>query len=160
MGGDVDPLVIDVRGERAPQGSKVALGRTKKGKTILKESSDKLPDWRHDVKVAAEKSMADAGWERPLAGPVVVMMAFYFYRPKNQYRTGKFSHLLRDDAPVRPIGSANDLDKLVRAVFDALTGAGVWYDDGQAVQQVADKCYTSPAREFHGALITVAPYQE
>lgn len=154
-------LVIDVRGERAPKGSKVAMGRTKKGRTILKESSDKLPMWYSDIKNATEKAMADTGgWDEPFDGPVVITMAFYFYRPKSHYRTGKNSHLLRDDAPVRPIGHTNDLDKLERAVNDSLTAAGVWYDDGQVVRIVSDKCYTSDAHPFQGARITVSEYVE
>lgn len=154
-------LVIDVRGERAPKGSKVALGRSKKGKTILKESSDKLPMWYSDIKNATEKAMVDTGgWDEPFDGPVIVTMSFYFYRPKNQRRTGKNSHLLRDDAPLRPIGSVNDLDKLERAVNDALTAAGVWYDDGQVVRIVSDKCYTDENHPFQGALITVREYVE
>jgi crossover junction endodeoxyribonuclease RusA len=36
-----------------------------------------------------------------------------------------------------------DLDKLVRAVLDALSEAGVWRDDAQVVSVVARKAYGS-----------------
>jgi Holliday junction resolvase RusA-like endonuclease len=37
-----------------------------------------------------------------------------------------------------------DLDKLCRAVADAITDAGLWADDAQVVSLVAAKRYSSP----------------
>lgn len=36
--------------------------------------------------------------EVPFEGPLEVSLAFYFTRPKHHYRTGKYSHILKDDA--------------------------------------------------------------
>ena len=57
-----------------------------------------------------------------------VDLDFYFQRPKSHYRTGKFSHLLRDDAPKYHIKKP-DKDNLEKAVTDAMTDAGLIKDD-------------------------------
>lgn len=69
----------------------------------------------------------------PWPGAVYVNMLFVFQRPKNQFRTGKFSHLLRDDAPDYPTTrSQGDFEKLERAVNDAITGP-IFPDDSQNI---------------------------
>ena len=60
-------------------------------------------------------------------------MVFTFLRPKNHFRTGRNSHLLRDAAPARPAGYP-DLDKLARSTGDALKSAGVLKDDGRIAE--------------------------
>ena len=57
-----------------------------------------------------------------------VDLAFYFQRPKSHYRTGKFSHLLRDDAPKYHVKKP-DKDNLEKCVTDAMTDAGLIKDD-------------------------------
>lgn len=60
--------------------------------------------------------------------PVRIDMIFYMPRPKNHYRTGKFSHILKDDSPEyhsqRP-----DRDNLDKAVLDVMTDTGLLSDD-------------------------------
>lgn len=70
--------------------------------------------------------------EGTLTGPVALEVTFTLPRPKAHYRTGRNSHLLRDNAPHRP-DRLPDLDKLLRSTMDALTAAGVWADDAQVV---------------------------
>lgn len=122
-----------VPGIPAPQGSKRYLG-VKGGKGITVESSKRVAPWRADVRAEAQKACTE-----PLAGPVAVVLAFAMPRPKSHYRTGRNAHLLRDTAPAYPAGRP-DLDKLERAILDALSGIA-WLDDSQVVTISAGKRY-------------------
>lgn len=66
----------------------------------------------------------------PATGPCTLITTFHFPRPKHHYRTGKFAHLLRAVAP-REMWVGPDLDKLVRAIGDAMTDACAIVDDKQ-----------------------------
>jgi crossover junction endodeoxyribonuclease RusA len=57
-----------------------------------------------------------------------VSMVFYMPRPKKHYRTGKFSHILKDDSPSWHTNKP-DRDNLEKAVLDCMTKAGVLKDD-------------------------------
>ncbi len=74
-----------------------------------------------------------------LDGPIGWIVAFYQTRPKCHYRTGKYSHLLRDDAPTMPIVNP-DASKLLRSTEDALTGV-LWVDDNRIVTAYKAKRY-------------------
>lgn len=87
----------------------------------------------------------------PFLAPVRVDVDFIFPRPKSHYRTGKNAHILREDAPNYHT-STPDLDKLQRAIGDALTGSVV-RDDKQIAVWSVTKTYGAKA----GADITVAP---
>lgn len=128
-----------VPGVPAPQGSKRYLGP---GRAI--ESSKRLPTWRADVRAAA--ALAWPGGN-PLEGPVTASLTFVFERPKNHYRTGRNAHLLRDAAPAAPVGGAADVDKLARAMLDAMTKI-VYVDDKQVVELWARKIYA--AGDYYG----------
>lgn len=125
-----------VQGKAAPQGSKV-MTTTSRGKTFMRESSNRLGGWRTAVKRAA----LDPGG-RPGARfdePVSVDISFEFCQPKSN----------EDSHPTaRHFG---DIDKLSRAVLDALVMAGVIADDSQVVSLTASKTF-GPA---DCALITV-----
>ncbi len=117
-----------VRGLPAPQGSKRHVG-----KGIMVESSKRVKPWRENV--AREAAAAWGG--RPLhAGPVAVEYVFIASRParlrlkppKNPKRAGPPKP--REWPTSRQVG---DLEKLIRAVNDALTGV-VLVDDSQIVE--------------------------
>ena len=127
-----DPVVIEVRGIPAPQGSKV---RNRYG--AVYESSRAVKPWREAIRAEVQQQMP-----APLAGAVTCWIAFYMARPKGHYRTGRNAHLLRDGAPARPAGKP-DVDKLARAVLDGLTDGGAWKDDGQVVTLTALKVYAT-----------------
>lgn len=77
---------------------------------------------------------------RPWSGPVDVALTFYLTRPKNHYGTGRNAERLKQSAPSFPAVHP-DIDKLTRAVLDALTGI-CFEDDRQVVGLVVAKRYS------------------
>lgn len=143
-------LAFFVPGEVATQGSKRHLGNG-----IMVESSKKLPGWRSDIRGTALTAIENSSWTTtPKTTPVKAELQFYLARPKGHYRTGRNAHLLKDNAPPRPI-QRFDIDKLARAVLDALTSAGVWTDDDQVVDLHPTKHYAEPGATSPGCSITI-----
>lgn len=66
--------------------------------------------------------------EKPYDCPLHVDLKFYFTRPKGHFKTGKNSHLMKDNAPKWHTGR-NDVDNLCKFVFDAMNKI-YWKDDG------------------------------
>jgi len=98
---------------------------------VVRESSRGLRAWR----AAIETTALVSGWIKPLEGPVVVEACFVLWRPKSHVR------LARPTSKARPYPSARpDVDKLSRALLDALTGR-CWLDDSQVVGLRATKLY-------------------
>lgn len=135
-------LLFRVYGLPVTQGSKrvVRAGGKRDGRPLVVE--DRRPDllaWRGGVEVHARQARYACNW--PIAsGPVAVRLGFV---------------LPRRPSVRRPVPSVKpDLDKLVRGVLDALTGAGVWGDDGQVVDLVAGKRYETVALR-PGVAVTV-----
>lgn len=116
-------ITFDVLGRPAPQGSKKSIGNNR-----FVESSKYLPAWRKAVRVAAEEAVASEDWQ-PVAGPVELEVMFYLERPSS------VSVTKRPQPTVPP-----DVDKLIRAVGDALTGV-VYDDDSQVIRVLAWKVY-------------------
>ncbi len=112
----------------APQGSKRAV-RLKNGRTVLLESSARVRPYRATLALVARQAWPGP----PSAGAVALEVVFRFPRPKSHLRA---SGEVRAAAPAIP--SRPDLDKLVRALGDALTGI-VYLDDGQIGRWVATK---------------------
>lgn len=140
-------LAFFVRGLPAPQGSKRALRNRHTGRVALVESSKHVAPWRSDVRDAALASMGD---QAPYGGAVEVELVFALPRPKAHHVGGDPARGLRPGAPPVPTGKP-DVDKLARAVLDALTGI-VWADDAQVAGLAAYKRY---AVELTGAEVTV-----
>lgn len=117
-------------GTPVPQGSKT--GYVRGGRAVLVDANRRLKPWRAVVRAAAEEAMEDAGWET-LDEPCRARLWFTMPRPKRS----------RWGVPaVKP-----DLDKLTRAVFDALTDAGVWRDDSRVVSMEVTKRYVGSAED-------------
>lgn len=124
-----------VRGVPAPQGSKSYLGQTHSGKARFRESSKRVAPWRSDVRDAALAELERKGVDGLVTGAVNVKIAFRLPRPKGHHG----ARGIRPSAPLRPT-SKPDLDKLTRAVLDALTGL-VLADDSQVVGLIVSKVY-------------------
>lgn len=153
-------ITIEVRDRPAPQGSKRFVGRSKTGRGIMIESSAAgVGTWREAVKTATLKELEN--WNAaPLpvfdkGTPVRLDLAFYFDRPGKHYRTGRNSHMLRDDAPDYVVNTP-DLSKLIRSTEDALTAAGLWWDDAQVVDIRATQTYRHGNGDWQGALIVIS----
>ena len=117
-------LRFEVPGTPAPQGSKRHVGG---GRMV--ESSRDLPAWRSSVAWAAR---AAHGSRAAMDGPLAVELSFTFPMPASRPKRDRVRG--QRWRTVKP-----DLDKLCRAVFDALTDAGVITDDARIVQVAAMK---------------------
>ena len=133
-----------IDGVPIPQGSKSVDRRN--GYTF--DANKNLRPWRKHVATAAAAAMKDDayGGLPTFDGPLGARLDFYMPRPKGHYRTGRFSHLLRTDAPRWPAVKP-DVDKLERAIFDALTTAGVWADDARVVHSDTWKRYAHQSEQ-------------
>lgn len=130
-----------VPGLPRPQGSmKPMMARGGRGRIYMKQSPH-LYEWREKVQVEAQRVMAtrvaEAGEEFPITGPVMLEVAFYFDRPKSHPKIQP-----ERDRGIKSNGA--DLDKLVRAIGDALTNSGIFEDDRQVASLVARKRYVGP----------------
>jgi crossover junction endodeoxyribonuclease RusA len=155
-----------VRGTPVTQGSKDPFtfkdkntGRIRAG--VKESAGEALKSWRADIRQAALDALAvpDPGMgsydERRVAA-IALEVTFVIGRPAGHYGTGRNAGRLRPSAPEHPT-TQPDLDKLVRAVKDALTSASVWRDDSQVVETLSRKVYPSPNYLPHpGAIIHVA----
>lgn len=94
--------------------------------------------WKSAVALAA-KPFAPAA---PLTGPVQVDLGFFFARPKSHHKGNDRQRELREDAP-HFHRSKPDIDNLAKAVLDALTQLGAfWQDDSQVCRIYAHKFYS------------------
>src|SRR5690606_13365191 len=121
-----------VPGDPAPQGPKRYLGD---GRIV--ESSKQDAEWRADVRHVAD-AVLQPRHEALWAAPVYVQLDFYLSRPKSHYGTGRNAQKIKESAPKWP--GRPDVDKLARAVLDALTGL-VIADDSTVVELQASKSY-------------------
>ena len=90
------------------------------GRMIHSRAAD-LATWRALISFHAKQAGC-----KPINSPIIISMKFILKRPKT---------VKRDQPTVAP-----DLDKLVRAVNDGLTGVA-FIDDSQVVQINASKTY-------------------
>ena len=137
---------VRIYGTPATKGSLKCIGARGNIKHQLVEQLEKmLTPWRALV-VKGGMALPVTG----LVGPVGVEMTVTIARPKSHYRTGRYAHLLRDDAPPWPCQEGTgDVDKYGRAVLDSLQtgkastpGAGTVKTDAQVVELTARKCYS------------------
>lgn len=103
-------------------------------------------EWKLLVKVATRQQrpqpvQSDGAMYR-------VELTFLFPRPK--YMIWKTKPMLRG----RKAGKRDDNDNLEKAVWDAITNAGFWADDGQVVENETKKFYAS-GYEKPGCLIVI-----
>ena len=124
-------IELTVHGIPAPQGSKTPWGQ---------EANPNTRPWRAAVASQAATTM---NGQPLLTGPLTLEVVFIFPRPKHHYRSGTHSHELKPSAPVHHAGKP-DVDKLLRAIGDSLTGT-VIRDDAQIARVIATKLYGEPA---------------
>ena len=122
-------MTVDVQGVPVPQGSKrVFNGR------LVDVNHEKLREWRALVARLIEHEGATFH-----TGPVMVTLDFYLPRPRGHFGTGRNESKLKPSAPRVPV-TKPDIDKLTRAVLDALTHMA-FRDDSQVAVLVVRKLY-------------------
>jgi crossover junction endodeoxyribonuclease RusA len=129
-------IEFTVFGVPKPQGSKTAMPfRRKNGKlgaNLLEGSTPKaraaFKDWRKAIAIAAYQSNSSDGPQ--FSGALQVRLSFFLPRPISLPK--KVLHSVK-----KP-----DLDKLVRTVFDGMTGI-LFKDDSQIVSLIASKEYAA-----------------
>lgn len=97
---------------------------------IITADNRKTKPWKQEIAGAANKAMGELA---PTFGPVQIHCDFYFARPKSLNK----SILQKTTRP--------DVDKLIRAVLDALTGI-VYADDSQVTAVSAAKLFDPKPR--------------
>ena len=84
--------------------------------------------------------------KQPLKGDIYLKVIFYFKRPKNHFRSGKYSHLLKDAyKDVIYKGSIPDLDNCVKLIADIIQPQMIC-DDSQICMLQAEKMYSTNPR--------------
>jgi Holliday junction resolvase RusA-like endonuclease len=127
-------LEVEIRGTPQPQGAIRSLG---KGRPSIHANAERLLPWREVVQHACELAMAastTATW--PITGPVAVELTFTVRKPTSAPKTRRIWPTTRPD-----------IDKLARAILDALTNAGVLRDDSQVTTLIAHKAYPNEQRD-------------
>lgn len=115
-------LIFTVEGHPAPQGSKRHVGN---GRMI--EASKRLHPWR-DLVIAKVRENAEL--IEQFNQPIRVSLEFRIPRPQKP----------KHELPISR--QAGDIDKLSRAILDALTIGGLIMDDSLVVHLTASKRYT------------------
>jgi Holliday junction resolvase RusA-like endonuclease len=147
-----EPIVFTVFGIAQPQGSARAFMPKGARFPVITTDNKQLKGWRQlvaqEVSRALNGRAASSQWPagQLLDGPIRIVAAFYLPRPKSLRGKPK-AHLTRPD-----------VDKLARAVGDALIGV-LWRDDSQVVQLKVTKEYAGVG-ESPRAVIAVTPLTE
>lgn len=132
-----DGVEFLVPGEPVPQGSMTAMKAKGQDRAfVVPNNKAKLNKYRDAVRAVAASAMGDRG---PVSGTVAAILVFHLKRPQAHFTV---SGELKGWAPRFHTGKLPDLDKLVRAVLDALTGT-VYADDARVVRIVTEKLYAN-----------------
>ena len=84
--------------------------------------------------------------KQPPKGDIYLKVIFYFKRPKSHYRSGKYSHLLKDAyKDVVYVKSRPDLDNCVKLIADIIQPQMIC-DDSQICMLQAEKMYSTNPR--------------
>lgn len=157
-------LRMTIYGQPYGAGSKTARVVTRKGGIIVWRSGPKIIaggqvigqpmlNYGHASKftepwmkeVAKQGGIAWAGRD-PLDGPLWLDAFFYESRPSGHYLQRKAGRVLRPDAPAYPESTeTHDVDKMRRAISDALKNGGVIVDDKRIVGGEAWKDFVENA---------------
>lgn len=125
-------MMIKVYGQPATKGSMRCIGaHGGRGRhTLIPDNKPEHKVWHRKIMAAGKKALEKY---EPLTGPLAIDLTFTFDRPKSVKATSR---------PWPVTRSSGDVDKLARAVLDALDDAGLYDDDSQIVTATTAKCYT------------------
>jgi Holliday junction resolvase RusA-like endonuclease len=121
-------------GVAQPQGSTRAFMPRGWTRPVITTDNAKVKPWRQELAQTAMVAMHECGAKLAARGvPISIVLTFHFDKPKSEK---KFA--------VHKV-TKPDLDKLLRAVLDALTGIA-YADDSQVTECRVAKIFGSPAR--------------
>lgn len=133
---------FEVIGSPAAQGSKKHVGNG-----VMVESSKKLKPWRDSVAGAARDVADHDDVPAPLDGALHLDLTFRFPMPKSRRAAVR-------RAGQGPKTTAPDLDKLIRAIGDALQAGGLVADDARICSVTARKVEVVG---WTGAIVRLTP---
>lgn len=138
------PLVFEVAGHPAPQGSKAP---TRYGG--MREDNPRTKGWRETIALNVRSQLPPG--HVPFDGPCLLVAFFTMPSPARTPRHRVW--------PAKKSRGSGDEDKLVRAACDGLTTAGVWSDDSRMVRHIAGTDYPGAPgfRSTPGCQLIVAP---
>lgn len=142
----VTRIDFDVLGLPAAQGSMRAFVRGGRA-YVTHDAKGDLMAWRNAIATEARAALHDAA---ALGGAVKVNVTFHLPRPKGHFGVRG----LLPAAPAEPT-TKPDIDRLVRAALDAMTGV-LFVDDAQVVELHVRKCYLASPTGVPGAEISVS----
>lgn len=123
-----------VIGHPVPQGSMTAV-RAGKYVTMRHTQGGALAVWRASIRL----QVADM---EPTREPVALALNFKLKRPNTHFGLAHGKRYVKPDFRYAVPASTPDLDKLIRAVMDALTGV-LYFDDKQVYSLAAQKVYSN-----------------
>ena len=118
-----------VIGQPRPKGSMKAFVPKGWDRAVLTSSNPSVKEWEQTIRLVAQEFS-----EAFTTGPVRVGLRFALPRPKSLSTKSSRLHTKRPD-----------IDKLSRAVLDALTNV-LWADDSQVFSLTARKVYALPSQ--------------
>jgi len=144
------PLVFEVPGHPAPQGSKTGV-RTNSGRVAFREANKRTKPWKTTVAWSLRSQLPPG--HQPIDGPVLLVALFTMPAPTKPSSGRAW--------PSKVIEGSGDEDKLTRAVCDALTAAKVWKDDSRVVRTISGTDFPGAPgfRSEPGCRLIVAPIE-
>lgn len=143
-----EPRAFLVLGLPMPKGSMKCIGARGKVKHQLIEGNTPSEPWRKDVAAGARQWIEECADQYQ---PIALSITYTLPRPGEHYGSGRNAGIVkaqyRDARPVKH--GTGDVDKLERAILDALQESGLLFDDAQ-VDDVSHKKRFTRVDE-HGA---------
>ena len=143
----VNTVRFTVHGEAIPQGSAKGFKHPSTGRVVVTHDNKRTKPWRADVGAAAREAIGNRGL---LTGAVALNVVITRTRPKGHYG----ARGLRPSAPRWPT-TRPDIDKLDRAILDALTNV-IYRDDCQVVELHTNLRYLDDATVAPETIVTAA----
>jgi Holliday junction resolvase RusA-like endonuclease len=125
-------LNFSVNMKAEPQGSSKAFVIPGTNRAIVTSANPKMKPFRSEVTRMAMATLSDMNCDEPMLGkhvPATIKVVFHFTKP-DSISKGRMHPVVKPD-----------IDKLLRAVLDALTGVA-FKDDAQVVQTHTEKRYS------------------
>jgi crossover junction endodeoxyribonuclease RusA len=130
----VPNVTFTVYGCPVPQGSMRAFLPKGSKRPIITSDNPKLKSWRQECAGAAIRACNGHNWPILSGIPIELTVTCFFASPKSRKKNAS---LWKSTRP--------DVDKLLRAIGDALTGIA-WQDDSQVSHATIAKVFGIPER--------------